>query len=158
MIHSTELVDTMFIKTYRCWLEKREHGYAIGCVFLLVHHGYSHHSKSIFAEFMVTVWCRIIINAFYHQIVGNIIHDSCKFHPNYYGTWDLIEPSSIQESVGYEHPSSRLMAQFFIKNDKLIISSVTGISYTMNLYCVKEIQESLYDRYILRSDYQTNGW
>ncbi|VDP36692.1 unnamed protein product [Schistosoma curassoni] len=91
------------------------------------------------------------------QTCGNIIHDSCKFHPNYYGTWDLIEPSSIQESVGYEHPSSRLMAHFFIKNDKLIISSVTGVSYTMDLYCVKEIQESLYDRYILRSDYQTNG-
>ncbi|CAH8563467.1 unnamed protein product [Schistosoma guineensis] len=72
------------------------------------------------------------------QTCGNIIHDSCKFHPNYYGTWDLIEPSSIQESVGYEHP-------------------ITGISYTMDLYCVKEIQESLYDRYILRSDYQTNG-
>ncbi|VDP58925.1 unnamed protein product [Schistosoma mattheei] len=91
------------------------------------------------------------------QTCGNIIHDSCKFHPNYYGTWDLIEPSSIQESLGYEHPSSRLIAQFFIKSDKLIISSMTGISYTMNLYCVKEIQESLYDRYILRSDYQTNG-
>ncbi|CAH8512587.1 unnamed protein product [Schistosoma turkestanicum] len=87
----------------------------------------------------------------------NINHDSCKFHTNYQGTWDLIEPSSIQESIGYEHPSSRLIAQFSIQNNRLFISSMTDTSFTMNLYCVKEMQESLYDRYIIRSDYQPNG-
>ncbi|TNN13711.1 hypothetical protein EWB00_002776, partial [Schistosoma japonicum] len=92
------------------------------------------------------------------QTCGNTNYDSCKFHTNYHGIWDLIEPILIHDTITtYEHLSSRLIAQFFIKNNTLIISSINDLFYTMNLYCVKEIQESFYDRYILRSDYQING-
>nr|CAH8854180.1 unnamed protein product [Trichobilharzia regenti] len=91
------------------------------------------------------------------QTCEYLLHDSCKFHSNYHGIWELIEPVTTQTSVIYSNSSSRLTARFHINNNKLIINSVNDVQHSMHFYCIREIQESLIDRYVLRSDHQSNG-
>ncbi|CAH8547194.1 unnamed protein product [Heterobilharzia americana] len=91
------------------------------------------------------------------QICGSLLHDSCKFHSNYHGKWDLIESNTIKELTTYAHSTSRLVTQFLITDDKLVIYSVNDVAYSIRFYCIREIQESLVDRYIIRTSHQLNG-
>ena len=83
--------------------------------------------------------------------------DSCRFPNKYHGTWNLIEQKSeLQSMIGNNR--YKLTGQFIFGEKELAFYSLIGTGFGVHFHCVRELQEAIQDRYILRTNHQSNGW